>query len=131
MHTYDTSEGTVTLTINEYADLVYQASKVEALIACGCDKLPEVQEAMLRLMHQDLPFSMQELDVVAFRIMEDEEASDYILSVAYEWLQMRCKPIPDNVAEWCAIMRDLEDQLTRIAHEDYEQMIRESVEETF
>lgn len=116
MRTYDIPEGTVTLTINEYADLVYDSAKLEALISWGVSEW-DGYEPCMRDFCEHLSHTMLEHDIIAFRIMNDEEASDYACSVAYEWLQMRCKPIPDKVGEWCAIMRDLEFQLERLQKE--------------
>lgn len=90
MYDYDIPERTVTLTFDEYRDLVTRTHSAA-----------------------DADLSFNDLDVFAFTLMEDEDRSDYELSVAMEWLHYRCKPI-EKVGEWCAIMRDLEYQLKRI-----------------
>ena len=116
MYSYDTSEKTVTLTINEYADLVYDSAKLAALDSWGVSDWSGYEPCM-RDFSEKSSHTMDEHDIIAFSIMNDKDASDYACSVAYEWLQMRCKPIPNKVGEWCAIMRDLEFQLDRFQKE--------------
>lgn len=110
MYDYDIPERHVTLTFDEYRDLVADASLYHALKnAIDPDKFAEIAYYHC----SDTNLNFYELDLFAFSLMEDEDGDDYELSVAYQWLQHRCET-PKQLDTWCTIISDLAEQLIDI-----------------
>lgn len=110
MHSYDPTAETVTLTLSEYHDLVCDASFYRYLVNGGVDNWDGYEVALKDYFNGATPMTNWEADLFALELMRDEECNDYALSVAYEWLQARCKPhlaSPERLA-------DLRDELQAI-----------------
>ena len=110
MTNYNISEGTVTISIDEYRDLITLASKHFHLQQYGLADWDWYEDAMREYLRSD-EYTMDELNAGALGIMQDENAPDYNLYVASEWLHYVLRQDEMKDAEWCAIMRDLEKQL--------------------
>lgn len=108
---YDIPEGTVTISFEDYERMVRENSQYAALRDNGLEDWPRYQEIMDNWVTSE-KFGMDELNIAAFRILRSPDSSDRMLSVASEWLYRNIPP-RGGIAEWCAIMRDLEDQLHR------------------
>jgi len=117
MKSYNIVDGTVTLTIPEFLDLVRNATRFRYLERYGVDCWEGYDEAMSE-MSGPHDYSLDELTAAALAMMLDEERSDYELMVASEWLRYLPLCHKMKVAEWAAIMRDLEVQLKAIIEKE-------------
>lgn len=117
MEDYNIDKGTVTITIDKFRDLVFDATRFRYLQRWGVDCWEGYDEAMSEFV-SDRDYSMDELTAAALGMMQDEERDDYELMVASEWLHYLPLCHKMKAAEWAAIMRDLEDQLKAIIEKE-------------
>lgn len=113
MNKYDMHERTVTISFSEYASLVYDSAKLQALESWGVNNWDGYGICMQDFC-KGTTRTTCEYDVIALAILNGEWASGAARDVALEWLHKRCNPVPDKTGEWCAVMRDLERQLEDI-----------------
>ena len=103
---YNLEKQTVTLTIDEFADLVANSTAAHLQQAHPRQGMAGARDGKL---------TIPELEVFALRLMEDENESDYNLYIASAWLHHHIAlREADNIAEWVAVARDLEQQLQLI-----------------
>ena len=117
MEDYNIDKGTVTITIDEFRDLVADATRFRYLWRYGVDNWDGYEEAMSEFTG-DREYSFDELTAAALGMMQDEERDDYELMVASEWLHYLPLSHKMKAGEWAAIMRDLEDQLKAIIRKE-------------
>ena len=121
MKDYNLSDNTVTLSVEEYTDLVTNAGQLRVLRTHGVDNWIGYSDAMHDFMRGDTKLSFNELDAFALLLLQDETASAYARQIAVQWLQQELNfsnHEMEHVGEWVAITRDLEEQLMRIYRED-------------
>lgn len=114
MHSYDPTAETVTLSLREYHDLVCDATFYRYLVYGDVCRWDGYGAALKNYFKRTAPMTDWEADLCALELMCDEERSDYELSVAYEWLQARCKPglaSPERLAELRDELRTIEDKM--------------------
>lgn len=111
---YNLTQNTVTISIDEFRDFVYDSQRLNYLERAGVSGWEGYEHAMEEF-DNDRDYSLYELTVLAFNIANDEDANDYELGVAYQWLQHMKQRYKMSVGDWCAIMPDLEEQLKAIA----------------
>ena len=114
MLSYDPTAETVTLSLREYHDLVCDATFYRYLINGGVDNWDGYEIALRDYFKRTAPMTDWEADLCALELMCDEERNDYELSVAYEWLQARCKPnlaSLERLAELRDELRAIEDKM--------------------
>lgn len=114
MKQYNIEAGTVTLSINDYCDLVADQGLLRTLYRNHLTQWDNYSAALIKY-HTGFDLSFNELNGFALRLMRDMDADDYTLTVASEWLRHQLAfEGTKNFGEWVAISRDLEQQLKEI-----------------